>query len=115
MIGVKVSIDGLARAAAKRSAYARFVTTQQVIKDSNRYVPFYEGTLMKSSLTASDPKRGIVRWDTPYARKMYNGLNYNFSKDMNPLAGPQWYKRAEGVHGKSWLKVAQGALNNGRY
>ena len=68
--------------------HAVAVLSEQVLKDSNYYCRQDQGTLISSSHTASDTTKGIVAWDTPYARKVfYTGVP---SKDVNPHAELQW-------------------------
>lgn len=95
------------RAALQRSQVALDV---QVVKDSNLYCPEAEGTLKKSALTASDFGKGIVRWATPYAARLYYNPQFNFSKDRNPDAQGKWFEAAKARHLRDWQRKAQEAL-----
>ncbi|WP_017728498.1 minor capsid protein [Halalkalibacterium ligniniphilum] len=111
---VRVTIDtkNIAPKLKKASERARFLVSQQVLKDSNRFVPFDTGNLRDSSIRASNFDEGQIAWDTPYARKLYFGVRMNFSRDSNPSAGPLWYERARAAHLQGWINVAKQAVNN---
>lgn len=51
-------------------------------------VPVDEGQLRDSEPLASDYKRGLIIWDTPYAQRVYNADSVGTIK--NPDASPQW-------------------------
>lgn len=93
---------------------AQFMLDQQVIKDSNYFVPEDTGTLKGSALISSDVGKGRVVWNTPYARKLYYNPQYNFSKDKNPNARGLWFEESKKIHKQQWLKMAQDILRSGR-
>ena len=51
------------------SAQALFA--QEVAKQMDRYIPFQTGTLKNSVHLASDYQRGLLVYNTPYARRQY--------------------------------------------
>lgn len=79
--------------------------TQQVIKDSNFYCRQDQGTLIASSQTASQPNKGFIVWDTPYAKRMY--YTGNPCKDVNPNASLMWYEQAKRRKHAAWLKLVE--------
>lgn len=87
------------------SKEVQFVIDEQVIKDSNYYCPEAEGTLKKSAITSSDVGSGKVKWNTPYAKRLYYGEDYKFSKDRNPNARAKWFEEAKSKHKKEWLEI----------
>lgn len=89
---------------------AKHIVTQQVLKDSNLYIPADTWNLRDSSLTHSDFENGQVIWSTPYAKKVYKGVHFNFSQDKNPRAQAFWYEKAKSVHSREWEQVAQRAV-----
>lgn len=89
---------------------AQHILDQQVIKDSNYYIPLDTGMLRDSALNASKVGEGRLYWNTPYARKLYYNPQYKFSKDKNPNARGLWFEAAKSVHIKDWLKMAQDAF-----
>lgn len=82
------------------------VLDQEVAKDSNVYCPEDQGDL-KDSVYLSRMGSGILTWDQVYAKRLYHGLDFNFSKDKNPNASPKWFERAKKVRLRHWLEVAQ--------
>lgn len=85
----------------------QLVFSTQVLKDSNKYAPLRDGYLMASGLTHSNLSTGMLKWQTPYARRLYYNPQYNFSTDKNPLAGGLWFERAKTQHTKSWERVVK--------
>lgn len=104
----KAAIQRKVEAAAGKAVA---VLSEQVLKDSNYYCRQDQGTLISSSHTASDFQRGIVAWDTPYARKVYyTGVP---SRDVNRNAELMWVEKARSAHQADWKDIAQKALREG--
>lgn len=82
----------------------------EVLRCSSPYVPNRSGTLMKSGPKGTKLGSGQVVWNTPYARRMYYGLNYHFCIDNNPDACAQWFEKAKAVHKDAWLKTVKDAI-----
>ena len=62
----------------------------------NQYIPFNNGTLQNSRYVYIDNhKNAIITHNTPYARRMYEGDNYNFQTTNNRNARARWYKEYE--------------------
>lgn len=104
--GVKVNIPVAAIAAKKRKQFdqvAKPALVHQVVKDSNYYCRRDQGTLISSSLTASQPENGLAIWDTPYAKKVY--YTGTPCRDVNPNASLMWFERAKAVHKKDWEEI----------
>ncbi|AST93008.1 minor capsid protein [Sutcliffiella cohnii] len=91
----------------------QIILSEQVLKDSNFYIPADIWNLRDSSLRSSDFENGKLIWDTPYGRRLYFGLRFNFSTDKNPFASPLWYEKARSVHLGEWERVAQKAVEEG--
>lgn len=89
----------------KRIKKAQFMFDQQVAKDSNFFAPERDGYLQRSVLN-SDFGSGVLIWDTEYAKRLYYGIDFNFSTDRNPNAGPQWFEQAKKTKKKEWEKLA---------
>lgn len=141
MITVDVKIDTAAieRKLQKDAEQAVHITTQQALKDCNRYCPKDQGDLINSSLIHSEPEKGILRWKTPYARHLYYGIimvDPKTGKACFPI-GDQFYSRkgvkkvksnrefkfgnnrrklwaqyAHSQHGNDWRDVFQAALRH---
>lgn len=110
---IRVNIRNVDRQLRQHMETAKFALSQQVLKDSNEYIPADTWELRNSSLTASKPNEGKLIWNTPYARRMYYGMNYNFSKDKNINASAEWFEKAKSVHKKDWLKIAKAKIERG--
>lgn len=84
----------------------QYILDEQILKDSNYYIPMDERELMNSSLRASEVGNGLLRWDTPYARRLYYNPQYNFQKDENPNASGLWFEKAKAYRAPEWNKLA---------
>lgn len=109
-IRVTVKLDRAAvEERLKRSAEkAVFDTSQQVLKDSNKYCKQDQSTLISSSLIHSEPEKGRLRWKTPYARMQY--YLDAARKDINPNARKMWAHYARTVHGAEWYAIFSAAF-----
>lgn len=74
--------------------------TTVIRADTNEYVKFDQGQLKQSSYTASQPSRGLIIWNTPYARKQY--YEGRPRKVRNPKATILWCEEAKRRHLKEW-------------
>lgn len=109
------------RARIKTAAEGALPTvSMQALKDANYYCPEDQHDLVNSSLTNSEPEKGILRWATVYARYQYYGvamegrapkvatdrpLNYTKSG-----AHKMWTHHARAQHGNEWKQVYQAEL-----
>lgn len=60
------------------------------------YVPFRDGNLSQN-VTITDE---YVQYNSPYAHRIYNGIDFNFSKDIHPLATAQWNRTMAAAKGQ---------------
>lgn len=109
-VGVELNVNAFfaSREATFKKAQAELDT--QVIKDSNLFCPEHIGTLKDSATIYSKVGDGMVGWNTPYARSLYFGVGYKFSKDKNHYARAKWLEYANKLYNERWLKIAQGAF-----
>lgn len=115
MIGiknVKVDLSGIEQKMPGAMKKAQFVLDEAVLKDSNYYIPKDTGELENSGIRYTNPGEGEVIWNTPYARKLFYGTSYNFSKDVNPNASPLWFNKAKSENKDSWVKQAEKAARS---
>lgn len=112
-VRVKTNLGGVSRRVKKDTDKAMFTLSQQVLKDSNEYVPADTWALRNSSLSSSNFEEGKLIWNTPYARRLYYGTGYNFSKDKNVNASAEWFEKAKAVHKGDWLKLADKLIKRG--
>lgn len=106
---VKVDVDTNKLQSKRQNATkaAQMQLDQDVLKDSNYYIPKAIGTLEGSGVRASQVGKGKVIWDTPYARRLYYNPQYNFSKDKNPNARGLWFEAAKAKKKGNWLDEAR--------
>ncbi|MFC5773692.1 minor capsid protein [Ectobacillus antri] len=90
---------------------AQLALDEQILKDSNNFIPKDTGALEQSSLRFSRTGEGHIEWNTPYARRLYYNPQYNFSQDKNPNAQGLWFEEAKARHGSDWEKIAQHTVN----
>lgn len=89
---------------------AEFNVAEQVVLDSERYVPKGEtGNLVGTGRAYS----GYVTWHTVYARAQYFGTNgiVEFRKYSVPGTGTKWVEKAAASNMKNWEEVALKGLN----
>lgn len=119
MFKVKVDIDvGKLKGKQERAKkIAQMQLDQDVLKDSNYYIPKDTSNLEGSGIRGSLIGKGQVGWDTPYAKRLYYNPQYNFSKDRNPNARGLWFEAAKAQKKNAWLNAAKmmyGQVFNGK-
>lgn len=112
-MGIIVKFDKSAAIARIKAANGKAltITTEQALKDCNYYCKQDQSGLINSSITASEPEKGVMKWHTPYARRQY--YLKSTSKDVNSNAEWMWAHKAQSMHGKEWLKTYQNAIKKG--
>ena len=126
-VQLKASFNPSAAATMIRAASNAGLTAtgMQALQDTNIYVPRDQGTLESSSYTHSDrtAENGEfhLRWDTPYARYLWNG-DVMYGNPTNRTYGPEkltftaalareeWAKYAAEVYKEDWRKVYVAAM-----
>lgn len=88
-----------------------FPLSSQVLADMNEYVRVDQNVLRASSTSASDFDKGILRWNTPYARRVY--YTGNPSKDVNPNASLMWCEVGKANHNREWITLAEKLFGGG--
>ena len=115
MINLDIKINFPVKQAEKNIDHAlnkaQFALDEQVLKDSNFFIPKDEGTLEESGVLHSRIGEGMVGWNTPYARRLYHNPQYNFSKDKNPNASGLWFEMAKARFKTAWEKIAQSTFD----
>lgn len=81
------------------------IISQEHLKDANRYAPMDTGNLIRSSQMHSDFGKGILKWVTPYARRLYYNPQFSFSKDSNPYARGYWSEEAKRDNVKKYQRM----------
>lgn len=113
----QASVRARIKAAAEGALPA---VAMQALKDANQYCPEDQHDLVNSSLTNSEPEKGILRWATAYARMQYYGVAMEGRppkvatnrplKYTKPGAHKMWAHYARAKHGNEWKKVYQAEL-----
>lgn len=109
-VTVNINAEEIIRRKDQALLFAQAKLDTQVIKDSNVFCPQDEGTLRDSALLNSRIGSGEIRWATPYARRLYYGVNFNFSHDKNPQARAKWFEEAKARFLNDWLRISKEAL-----
>ncbi|WP_342045919.1 minor capsid protein [Bacillus sp. OTU530] len=112
-MNIKVDFDPNKVSAKLQKALdqAQMALDQQVLKDSNYYIPKDTTNLEQSSIRTSHIGEGLLIWDTPYARRLYHHPEYDFSQDKNPNASGLWFEYAKAAKGDHWVRLAQQTFN----
>lgn len=74
----------------------------EVLRCSAPYVPMRTGALMRSGTNGTKIGSGKIVYNAPYARIMYYGKSFRFSKDKHPQACAQWFEKAKAAHKDAW-------------
>ena len=102
-VKLNLNIPATVKRLDPRFQRAQMFLDNEVIKDCTPYVPMRDGNLYRSAMTGSKIGSGKIVYNTPYARRMYYGLSFRFSKDKHPQACAQWFEKAKAVFLKAWI------------
>lgn len=95
---VKAKIQRVAEAGTEMLA-------NELLKDANYYAREDTGELIRSSIRASNIKKGELIWDTPYAKRVYyTGFP---AKDRNPNASLLWAEKASKENSKKYIRMLE--------
>ena len=89
---------------------ARYLLSSQVLADSNKHARMDTGEMIFSSQRASDLPKGLLVWDTPYAKRVY--FTGTPSTDRNPDAELMWVHVARDRYSKDWLAMFEQLAKN---
>ena len=87
----------------KMAEKARYLLSSQILADANKHARMDTGEMIASSQRASDLPKGLLVWDTPYARRVY--FTGTPSTDRNPDAELMWVHVARDRYGNDWLAM----------
>jgi len=77
----------------KQFSSAQKIIDSEMLRLGDPMVPRKEGELIKSGIRNTKIGSGLVRYVTPYAKRMYYGVNFNF-RNM-PTRGAKWFERVK--------------------
>lgn len=95
----------------KGTDLSRAATTEALKKYSDPFTPRDKGPLIETAQV--DTKEGTITYVQPYAKRLWYGVDFNFSKDKNPQATFQWCDKAVSNDKKALDTVAQNAFSKG--
>jgi hypothetical protein len=93
-----------------RTQQAQAFLDSEVLRQSKPFVPFVQGTLANTAVVESPGKLVYVQ---VYARRMYYGESFNFTKTFNPDAGARWTDRAKAAFLSDWRAGVESILRGG--
>lgn len=107
-MGVKILIDKIKVANRVHNAWKASLpkTSEEILEDCNRYAKYQDGTLIQSSQEHSRLDKGLLIWQTPYAKRQYWEIPTAHT-DKNPLANWMWCEVAKQRHENEWNEKAQ--------
>lgn len=62
----------------------------------------------------ADPEN-VIRFKAPYAARQYYGEDFNFTRDLHPLAQARWAEVATDLHGEQIVKEFAGYVKRSEY
>ncbi len=107
-VRVSLNINNASARITKSAQKAVLITSEQALKDCNYYCKEDQDGLISSSEVHSELEKGILRWQTPYARMQYY-LDAAL-KEKNPNARKMWAHYAASKNGNEWLAIYQKAF-----
>ena len=86
-----------------------YALSTEILADCNEYVKVDKRTLRNSSLLHSQPDKGLLVWETPYAKRQY----WEIQTSLTPGTTWKWCETAKRKHKDQWQKKAQrGFIDN---
>ena len=110
---VRINIDPARVAAKVNTAWKAGLPllSEEILADCNEFCKEDTGTLIQSSLIHSQPDKGKLIWQTPYARRQYWAIR-TAHKDKNPQATWKWCEAAKARWKDRWDRLAQKHLED---
>ena len=81
----------------------------EILRISDPFAPFDIGTLKNSGTI--EPGNMAISYNTPYAKRMWYGDNFNFQGA--PIRGSRWVERAWAIDGNEVISNINKAIRNG--
>lgn len=113
-IRVEFDAQALIRRYQSQEKAAQTVLDELVIADTDPYVRYRTGALARSVQTASHVGKGLVIYDTPYARRVYYDTHSAVTRDVHPDATPLWFEESKRRNLASWRDAVARMLAEGR-
>ena len=106
MVEVEFKEAGLKNRFNKSIERTQFLLDNMVAKDTSPFVPFLSGALDKSVLPSAQSGNGLLKYNEPYARKMYYN-DFRFTKTHHKRACSHWFEVAKSLYKTKWINFAQ--------
>lgn len=100
-VDVKIDIKGITDRVLDEKA--RLFLSNTAFKLMDDYVPMDTGTLAQTVEVTPE----YVHYKAPYAEKVYEGVEFNFSHEKHPLATAKWYDAMMEAREKKLLQTMQ--------
>ena len=101
--------------AAQRNAQiqrAQAFIDAECLRQCDPLTPMKTGNLIKSGQEGTKIGSGEIEYTAPYARRMYYGEGYDFSKETHPQAGAKWFDRMKVSHKEEILRGAMDKMKD---
>jgi hypothetical protein len=115
---IRINPEALHRKVGASTREAQAWLDHAIIRETRPFVPKDQSVLMASvdSPTEYGPVKsrigsGLLVWATPYARRLYYGITFNFARDKNPKATHHWFEKAKSIHLTAWGQGVAKILN----
>lgn len=121
---VKTDRQKMRRMIGQASQQAAYALAEQMLADSERFVPYSAGSSQSAGNLRESGK--VVRgengvfylvWDTVYALYQWYGVradgSHKVQRYTTPGTGKQWVEAARAQYGDRWQKIAQKEFNGG--
>lgn len=102
---VKVNVKGLNPRLESLIDKGKYALANQVLQDSNLFVPKRTGQLRRSSYVTNSNSQ--IVWNTPYATKQYYE---QATKYTTSGTGSKWDLLAQSKYGASWSSIVGRAM-----
>ncbi len=73
-------------------------------KDTKNIILTPEQAMLLGIEYIKNDAENVIHFRAPYASVQYEGNNFNFTKDLHPLAQAQWAQVAADLHGEQIIK-----------
>ena len=104
-VSMKPTREIIERRGLQKGGRVQKFVDSEVIRYSDPYIPMQQGILKKSHKPATIVGSGLVKYDTPYARKQYYSNSGNGKEGINNggMRGRLWFERMKADHKKDIL------------
>lgn len=106
----KLDTTGIKNQLLAKKNRARQIVKNQVVKDTDPYVPFDTGKTAETGRNSSTSDDEYIRYTTDYSRIIYYDEDRVYSKRKHSLAIAKWFDVSKAVNKSKWIKTAKKAF-----